>query len=60
VLVGGIWDLVGVVWVGAATGIVLTALTLQFNDQWAQLILIVFFLLILKFRGRRGNERSKV
>ena len=60
VLVGGIWDLVGVVWVGAATGIVLTALTLQFNDQWAQLILIVFFLLTLKFRGRRGNERSKV
>ncbi len=60
VLVGGIWDLVGVVWVGAATGIVLTALTLQFNGLWAQLILIVFFLFILKFRGRRSNARSKV
>ena len=60
VLVGGIWDLVGVVWVGAATGIVLTALTLQFNDLWAQIILIVFFLVVLRFRGRRLNERSKV
>ena len=59
-LVGGIWDLVGVVWVGAATGIVLTALTLQLNAQWAQLILIVFFLFILKFRGTRLNARSKV
>lgn len=60
VLVGGIWDLVGVVWVGAATGVVLTALTLQWNGQWAQLILIVFFLIILKFRGNRLNARSKV
>lgn len=61
VLVGGIWDLLGVVWVGAITGIALTAMTLQFgSDLYAQLVLIVFFLAVLKFRGRRSSAGSKV
>lgn len=61
VLVGGIWDLLGVVWVGAATGIALTAMTLWLgSDLWAQLILIVLFLGLLKTRGGRLTAGSKV
>ena len=61
VLVGGIWDLLGVVWVGAATGVALTAMTLWLgSDLWAQLILIVAFLGLLKSRGNRLTAGSKV
>lgn len=61
VLVGGIWDLLGVVWVGVATGIALTAMTLWFgSDLWAQLALIVLFLALLKSRGNRLTSGSKV
>lgn len=61
VLVGGIWDLVGVVYVGAATGIALTAMTIQFgSDLYAQLVLIVLFIAVLKVRGRRLTDGSKV
>ncbi len=61
VLVGGIWDLLGVVWVGVFTGIALTAMTLWLgSDLWAQLILIVSFLALLKSRGNRLTAGSKV
>jgi branched-subunit amino acid ABC-type transport system permease component len=61
VLLGGIWDLLGVVWVGAATGIALTAMTLWFgSDLYAQLVLIVLFLALLKTRGNRLTSGSKV
>ncbi len=61
VLVGGIWDLLGVVYVGVVTGIALTAMTLQFgSDLYAQLVLIIFFLAVLKTRGRRLSSGSKV
>lgn len=61
VLVGGLWDLIGVVYVGAATGIALTAMTLQFNsDLYAQLVLILLFMAVLKTRGRRLTDGSKV
>jgi len=60
VLVGGIWDLIGVLWVGVATGIALSAMTLQWNSQIAQLILIIVFLGILRFRGGRLSAGSKV
>lgn len=61
VLLGGIWDLLGVVWVGVATGIALTAMTLWFgSDLYAQLVLIVLFLGLLKARGNRLTAGSKV
>lgn len=61
VLVGGLWDLIGVVWVGAITGIALTAMTLEFgSDQYGKLILIVLFMGVLKLRGRRLTDGSKV
>ncbi len=61
VLVGGIWGLLGVVWVAVATGIVLTGLTLQLGDSlWAQLILILSFLVVLKLRGKRLTQGAKV
>ncbi|MEM7341225.1 MAG: branched-chain amino acid ABC transporter permease [Actinomycetota bacterium] len=61
VLVGGIWDLLGVVWVGVATGIALTAMTLQFGDSlYSQLVLILVFLAVLKVRGRRLTQGTKV
>ncbi len=61
VLVGGIWDLLGVVWVGVATGIALTAMTLQFGEGlYSQLLLILGFLAVLKLRGRRLTEGAKV
>ncbi len=61
VLVGGIWDLLGVVWVGVATGIALTAMTLQFGDGlYSSLVLIFAFLAVLKVRGRRLTAGTKV
>ncbi|MEL6980792.1 MAG: branched-chain amino acid ABC transporter permease [Actinomycetota bacterium] len=61
VLVGGIWGLLGVVWVAVATGIILTGLTLELGDSlWAQLILILTFLVVLKLRGKRLTQGAKV
>lgn len=61
VLVGGIWGLRGVVAVGVATGVALSAMALQFGQVlYAQLALIVAFLIILKLRGRRLTEAAKV
>lgn len=61
VLVGGIWGLRGVMLVGIATGIALAGMSLQFDQVlYAQLVLIVGFLAILKIRGRRLTEGAKV
>ena len=54
VLVGRAWGLGGVIAVGAATGILLAGATLQFGQVlYAQLLLILLFLAILKLRARR-------
>lgn len=61
VLVGGTWGLRGVIAVGVATGVALAAMSLQFGQVlYAQLALIVAFLVILKWRGRRLTETAKV
>lgn len=61
VLVGGTWGLNGVIAVGVATGIGLAFMTLSFGQAlYAQLALIVGFLVILKVRGRRLTESTKV
>jgi branched-subunit amino acid ABC-type transport system permease component len=61
VLVGGSWGLGGVIVVGVGTGVALTAMTLQFGQVlYAQLALIVAFIVILKVRGRRLPETGKV
>jgi branched-chain amino acid transport system permease protein/urea transport system permease protein len=61
VLVGGIWGLRGVMLVGIATGIALAGMSLQFDQVlYAQLVLIVGFLVVLKLRGRRLTEGAKV
>jgi branched-subunit amino acid ABC-type transport system permease component len=61
VLVGGTWGLGGVIVVGIGTGIALAAMALQFGQVlYAQLILIVAFVVILKIRGRRLTENAKV
>jgi branched-subunit amino acid ABC-type transport system permease component len=61
VLVGGSWGLGGVIAVGLAAGIALTAMALTFGQVlYAQLALIVGFVVILKWRGRRLAESGKV
>lgn len=61
VLVGGTWRLPGVVAVGVLTGIALAAMSLSFGQVlYAQLILIIAFVAILKLRGTRLTEASKV
>jgi branched-chain amino acid transport system permease protein len=61
VLVGGIWGLRGVIAVGVATGVALAAMSLQFGQVlYAQLVLIVAFLVLLKLRGGRLIETAKV
>lgn len=61
VLVGGTWSLGGVIAVGIGTGILLAAMALTFGQVlYAQLALIVAFVVILKLRGRRLTETSKV
>lgn len=61
VLVGGAWGLGGVIAVGVVTGIALTAMALQFGQVlYAQLALIVAFVILLKWRGRRLTETAKV
>jgi branched-chain amino acid transport system permease protein len=61
VLVGGTWGLGGVILVGVGTSIALAAMALTFGQVlYAQLALIVAFVVILKVRGRRLTETAKV
>jgi branched-chain amino acid transport system permease protein len=61
VLVGGTWGLNGIIAVGVVTGICLAFMTLTFGSAlYAQLALIAAFLVILKVRGRRLTESTKV
>jgi branched-subunit amino acid ABC-type transport system permease component len=61
VLVGGAGGLGGVIAVAVATGVALAAMALQFDQiLYAQVVLIVGFIAILKWRGRRLTETAKV
>ena len=61
VLVGGTWGLGGVIGVGILTGVALAAMSLTFGQVlYAQLALIVFFMVLLKVRGRKLTETAKV
>jgi branched-chain amino acid transport system permease protein len=61
VLVGGAWGLGGVIVVGLATGIALTAMALTFDHiLYANLVLIVGFIILLKWRGHKLAETVKV
>jgi branched-subunit amino acid ABC-type transport system permease component len=61
VLVGGVWGLGGVIVAGMVTGIALTAMELHFSQTlYAQLVLIIAFIILLKWRGRRLTEGAKV
>ncbi len=61
VLVGGVWGLGGVIAVGVVTAIALAAMALTFQQVlYAQLALIVVFILLLKWRGKRLTEMAKV
>jgi branched-subunit amino acid ABC-type transport system permease component len=61
VLVGRAWGLGGVIAVAVATGVALAAMALQFDQiLYAQVVLIVVFIAILKWRGRRLTELAKV
>ena len=60
-LVGGSWGLGGVIVVGVGTAIALAAMALQFDQAlYAQLVLIVAFVVVLKVRGTRLTETAKV
>ncbi|MBI3749133.1 MAG: branched-chain amino acid ABC transporter permease [Chloroflexi bacterium] len=60
-LVGGSWGLGGVILVGVGTAIALAAMALQFDQAlYAQLVLIVAFVVVLKVRGTRLTETAKV
>ena len=60
-LVGGSWGLGGVIVVGVGTSVALAAMALQFDQVlYAQLILIVTFVVVLKLRGTRLTETAKV
>ncbi len=61
VLVGGTWGLGGVILVGMGTSVALAAMSLEFAQiLYAQLVLIVAFVIILKIRGTRLTETAKV
>lgn len=61
VLVGGVWGLGGVIAVGVVTAIALAAMALTFQQVlYAQLALIVVFIVLLKWRGKRLTETAKV
>ncbi len=61
VLVGRAWGLGGVIAVAVATGVALAAMALQFDQiLYAQVVLIVVFIAVLKWRGRRLTEMAKV
>jgi branched-chain amino acid transport system permease protein len=60
-LVGGSWGLGGVIVVAVATSVALAAMALQFDQTlYAQLVLIVAFVVVLKVRGTRLTETAKV
>jgi len=60
-LVGGSWGLGGVILVGVGTSVALAAMALQFEQVlYAQLVLIVAFVVVLKWRGTRLTEAAKV
>jgi branched-subunit amino acid ABC-type transport system permease component len=60
-LVGGSWGLGGVIVVGVGTSVALAAMALQFDQAlYAQLLLIVAFVIVLKARGTRLTESAKV
>jgi branched-chain amino acid transport system permease protein len=60
-LVGGNWGLGGVILVGVGTSVALAAMALQFDQVlYAQLVLIVAFVVVLKVRGTRLTETVKV
>lgn len=61
VLVGGAKNIGGVIIAGIATGVALAAMSLQFGQVlYADLVLIVGFIVILKVRGRKLSEAGKV
>jgi branched-chain amino acid transport system permease protein len=61
VLVAGVRNIGSVIIVGAVTGVALAAMTLQFGQVlYAQLVLIVAFIAILKVRAMRTLEAGKV
>ena len=61
VMVGGRKSIGGVILAGIATGIALAAMSLKFSQTlYAQLVLILAFIIILKIRGRRVAESGKV
>jgi branched-chain amino acid transport system permease protein len=61
VLVGGARNIGGVIIAGVGTGIALAAMTLQFGQVlYADLVLIIGFIVILKVRGRKLSEAGKV
>ncbi len=60
-LVGRSWGLGGVIFVGVGTSVALVAMALQFDQAlYAQLVLIVAFVVILKVRGSRITQTAKV
>jgi branched-chain amino acid transport system permease protein len=60
-LVGGSWGLGGVIVVGVGASVALAAMALQFDQVlYAQLFLIVAFVVVLKVRGTRLTETAKV
>ncbi len=60
-LVGGSWGLGGVILVGVGTAVAMAAMALQFDQAlYAQLVLIVAFVVVLKVRGSRLTETAKV
>ncbi|HEX5147671.1 MAG TPA: branched-chain amino acid ABC transporter permease [Candidatus Limnocylindrales bacterium] len=60
-LVGGTWGLRGVMVVGVAASVALAAMALQFDQSlYAQLVLIVAFIALLKVRGTRLTATAKV
>jgi branched-subunit amino acid ABC-type transport system permease component len=60
-LVGGSWGLGGVIVVGVGTSVALAAMALLFDQVlYAQLLLIVAFIVVLKVRGSRRTETAKV
>jgi branched-chain amino acid transport system permease protein len=60
-LVGGSWGLGGVIVVGLGASVALAAMALTFDQVlYAQLLLIVAFVIVLKVRGTRLTESAKV
>jgi branched-chain amino acid transport system permease protein len=61
VMVGGVKNIGGVIIVGATTAVALAAMTLQFGQAlYAQMVLIIGFVVILKLRSTRLTEAGKV